>query len=467
MSDLSAQVQRAIELRGLFRRGQKVVVAVSGGVDSMVLLRVLWELSRANAWKLTVAHLNHRLRGRSSDADERLVRRVARELKLPAVVERAEVRGFARANGLSLELAARELRHRFLARAAVKVKAPSIAVAHHADDQLELFFLRLLRGSGSEGLSGMKWVGPSPANSRLQLVRPLLQQTKADLRRFAAENKVGFREDASNACLDIQRNRIRHELLPLLRKKYQVGLDKTVPRVMDIFGAEGELVSQIARDWLQRKRTDFNRQPVAVQRRCLQIQLWKLGIQPDYELVEQLRRSPNRAVSVQNGSNGRGALSPSHLWVRRDASGRVRSDTPKGFVFKPGGVELAFKGRAGEAVFDGVRIQWQVRMRPPLGFRRSKSRKREEFFDADKVGLQILLRHWQSGDRFQPIGMRNPLKLQDFLTNRKVPRPRRHSLLLGVTGAGEVFWVEDQRISERFKLTKDTIRCLQWRWQPL
>src|SRR5260370_33511651 len=121
----------------------------------MVLLHILYELSRQWGWELRVAHLNHQLRGSSSLADERLVRGTARALKLPLVVERADVRAFGKSQKVSVEMAARKLRHDFLARAAARHKIPSIALAHHADDQVELFFLRLLRGSGGEGLAGM------------------------------------------------------------------------------------------------------------------------------------------------------------------------------------------------------------------------------------------------------------------------------------------------------------------------
>src|SRR5439155_18233268 len=149
---------------------------------------------------------------------EGLVRRAAEKLRLTVLVERAEVRQFARAHKLSLEMAARKLRHDFLARAAAQKSIPTVALAHHADDQLELFFLRLLRGSGGEGLAGMKWRNRSPSNPQIELVRPLLDLPKAPLREFAIQKHIKFREDASNKCLDFRRNRIRHELLPLLRR---------------------------------------------------------------------------------------------------------------------------------------------------------------------------------------------------------------------------------------------------------
>src|SRR6266568_1406073 len=494
MSELLNRVGENVQRRQLFRRRQSILVAVSGGLDSIVLLHIVSDLARKNEWQLFVAHLNHQLRGRNSQADERLVRQIADRLDLPAVVERADVRTFASKHRLSLEMAGRTLRHDFLARMAAEMGIPSVALAHHADDQLELFFLRLLRGSGGEGSAGMKWRNPSPSNPEIELVRPLLDQPKAALREYAAQNKLRFRNDASNSCLDIQRNRIRHELLPLLRKRYQPGLDRTILRMMDIIGAEAELVAVLARDWLERQRsrigfhsfpksegqTPFEDLPLAVQRRCIQLQLLGQGIAVDYDLVEQLRLGPEKAVTVGQGKasrggegepprRGRGArargVTQVLLSALRDTKGIIHLRQSKPAEFNSNSKAVDLGERAGEVVFDGVRIRWRIELRNGNGQREAVARR--QFFDASKVGSRILLRHWQPGDRFQPIGMAHAVKLQDFFTNEKVPRSRRHDLIVAATAQGEVFWVEGMRISERFKLTKPVNRRLQWRWHRL
>ena len=518
MSDLLDRVEQRIRTRRLFRPGQPILVAVSGGVDSVVLLHVLDQLARKHQWRLTAAHFNHRLRGRSSDADERLVRRMAERLKVPMLTEGADVRAFARTQKLSLEMAARKLRHDFLARAAAQGRIHSVALAHHADDQLELFFLRLLRGSGGEGLGGMKWRNPSPSDPNIELVHPLLDQPKAVLLEYAAEQGIRYREDASNAALDFQRNRIRHELLPLLRGKYQPALERTISRVMDIVGEEAEFAAEAAREWLRRAaspktegrkpirgraRTAFDRLPVAVQRRCVQLQLLNLGIVPDFEMVEQLRTAVDKPVAVSTGAHrvheaGDGPLTPAlsssegervkrrkalvepalpgrdkrgtgtraaPLCAVRDRSGLVRLQAAEPEEFKSNAVDFELKGRAGEVEFDGARISWRIDL--PKGVGRPKGGVGRECFDADRVGSLVRLRHWQPGNRFQPIGMPCPVRLQDFFTNHKVARDRRRRLIVATTGAGEIFWVEGMRISERFKLTKGTIRRLQWRWKRL
>jgi tRNA(Ile)-lysidine synthase len=474
--DLLHHIEQSILRRRLFRDDQSILVAVSGGMDSMVLLRILHELSPKHHWKLAVAHLNHQLRGRSSDADERLVRQTAKKMQMRVVAQRADVKKFAQGHGLSLEMAARKLRHDFLARTAIQLRVATIALAHHADDQLELFFLRLFRGSGGEGLAGMKWRSPSPSDRQIDLVRPLLDLPKSDLGDYAAAKNVHFREDASNACLDFQRNRIRHELLPLLRRKYQPALHKTIPRLMEIVGSEAELVTQAARNWLPanvhtrgpstiepRSSTPFDSLPVAVQRRSIQLQLLGLGLDADYELIETLRLAAEQPVSIPNRTAA--GPPPVRHYLVRSLAGLVQLRPQPIAGFQANSLELELAAGQGQVVFDGVRISWRTEAKRgnQLPTRTSSC----EFFDAEKVGSQIQLRHWQRGDRFQPSGRSNSVKLQDFFTNEKIPRPQRHQLVVAAAGNNGLFWVEGLRISERFKLTKYTKRRLQWQWERI
>ncbi len=452
MTDLLAHVEQSILAQKLLSRGQGVVVAVSGGLDSMVLLHLLHQLAAKHRWKMVVAHFNHRLRGRSSDADERLVRYIAVSRGLPFVAGRGSVRARARATGQSLEMAARELRHAFLARTALERKCQSIALAHHANDQLELFFLRLLRGAGSDGLSGMKWRARSPADGRVQLIRPLLDAGKLDLAAFAREHNLRFREDASNASLDYLRNRIRHELLPNLESRYQPGLAKTVLRLMDILGAESEFITGAAEQWLAVGRQAFDTLSPAVQRRAVQLQLRKLGVAAEFQTIEWLRQRPNSPITFNPETS-----------VFRDKAGCVRVRGQAELGFRPDEMAVLLSAREGDASFGGLRFRWRIVA--SRSTKRGPGELRREYFDADKIGASITLRRWRPGDRFQPIGMFVPVKLQNWFTNQKIPAARRRELVLATTADGEVFWVEGQRISEPFKLTSATRRRLVWCWK--
>ncbi len=457
MSDLVNRVEKSILARRLLRRGQSVLVAVSGGLDSMVLLHLMARLSRTHGWRISVAHFNHQLRGRSSDVDERLVKRTAEKLGLPFFFERADVREHARNHKLSLEMAARNLRHDFLARTARQQKIRSIALAHHADDQVELFFLRMLRGAGGEGLAGMKWQSPSPRDPKIMLLRPLLDQSKVALQIYAKDERVPFREDATNTQLDIQRNRVRHELMPMLIKNYQPALAKVILRQMDILGAEAVFANDAAQDWLKRKRRPkFETLPLALQRRCLQLQLVQHGIMANFDLIEQIRENANGPVAINEA-----------LSVSRDADGQVQIRQFQRSSFNNERIELDLSSRSGEIAFAGARITWGIKQADSGIFRAPKPAVNCEYFDADKVGSSLVLRHWQPGDRFQPLGMAFPVKLQDLFTNQKVLRHKRHELIVGATAGVELFWVEGVRLAEHFKVDKSTIRLLKWRWQRL
>jgi tRNA(Ile)-lysidine synthase len=455
VGNLPERIEESIREKQLFHEGESALLAVSGGLDSMVLLHLLARLAPAHRWRISVAHFNHQLRGRSSDADERFVQQAAKKLALPFISGRADVRARATARGVSIEMAARELRHDFLARTARREGMRVVALAHHADDQVELFFLRLLRGAGAEGLSGMKWRNVSPADSGIALVRPLLSEPKSALKDWAAGESLKFREDATNAGLAIRRNRVRHELLPLLGKHYQPALAQVILRQMEILAAEGECMEAAARKWLQaERRSRFSALPVAIQRRCLQMQLAGGGVPANFELIEQLRAFENRPVVIRHNTA-----------VFRDATGLVHTVPAREPGFNSGQMRRRLAGRAGEFMFEKMRFMWEVGPLTAGTLRAVKKPVNCEYYDADKVGMAIRLRHWRPGDRFQPIGMGKAVKLQDLFTNRKIPRAERHRLMVAATAGGRLFWVEGLRLGELFKLEKNTVRGLKWCWE--
>ncbi len=424
----------------------------------MVLLHVLHHLSATQGWKLTVAHFNHQLRSAASDADEELVQATAGRLGLECISERGDVRAHQLKVKLSLEMVARGLRHRFFQETAGRLKIGTVALAHHADDQAELFLIRLLRGAGGQGLSGMKWRNPSPVSERLQLVRPLLDQTKAGLRAFARHRRIRFREDASNRSLAMLRNRIRGELLPLLASKYEPAVVPVILRTMEIIDAEARFAEQAAERWFRSKRpTSFARLDPAVQRQCVRLQLEALLVPHNFDLIERLRAVPDQPVSV---SRVRRVFRDQRGWVfRQDGAAEAAGFNPNETIF-----ELASDG--GGRRFDGVQLHWEIVARAGR-LPRFVPRPGQEWFDADKVGGFVCLRHWRAGDRFQPMGLEQSAKLQDLFTNLKVPQEKRRELLVAEGLRGQVIWVEGLRMAEQFKLDKATVRILKWRWRRL
>lgn len=451
--DVLSHVKASFAARGVLIPGERLVLAVSGGVDSMAMLSLLHRLAEAEKWPLVAAHFNHGLRGAESDGDEDFVRQAVAALGIPLLTERGEVRELQEQRKISLEMAARHLRHEFLARAARQSGSAKIVTGHHADDQVELFFVRLCRGAGVDGLGGMGWLTSSPADPQIQIARPLLDVPKRELEAYARDCGVRFRTDSSNRLLDPLRNRIRLRLLPLLTEECQPAIRETVWRTMAALRKEGELVSGLAEEWFESRSTGSWRSlPLALRRRCVAKQLQGLGVPASFDLIEALCGD---APALVNG--------PRDTQLRQDGEGNIRVKPKESSPSAPEPLTVLLAGDQGEFAFGPWLISWD-RRRGSAGVREGQEPGRE-YFDADKVGPQITVRGWLAGDRFQPIGMAKPVKLQDLFTNLKIPREQRHRLPIAATESGGIFWVPGLRMGDAYKLDKWTQRVLTWRWR--
>lgn len=449
---LPERVARFIDQAALVKPRARLLVALSGGVDSMVLLHLLTDLAQKRGWVLLVAHFNHRLRGRASAADARFVAATARRLGWKCVTGQGDVKSLARREGISIEMAARKLRHEFLAQNAIRERARTVMLAHHADDQVETLLLRLLRGAGGGGLSGMELAGNSPSDSRVRLIRPLLAERKSVLEAFAVEQGIAFREDASNSDDAIPRNRLRRHILPVLEREFGAGMGKSLLQSLAIIGAEADHAEQAAREWLANPGLRrFDALPLALQRQCLRLQLLEHKVFPEFALIERLRQSS----APQTAAGG--------VPIECDlATGRLKLLTCPTTTFSRKRRSMVLS-EPGDLEWGGLSIGWRFSgMRGR--FRRPRPKASEEVLDADRVGAGIVLRHWRPGDRFQPIGMPVAVKVQDLFVNARIPAAGRRQLVVATTAKGEIFWVEGLRVAEQFKLTPATSTRLHWRW---
>ncbi len=434
----------------------RLLVAVSGGLDSTLLLVLLHALRDKWRWDLQVAHFNHQLRGRDSMADERFVAGLARRLSLPFWVGRGDVEQEARERKVSLEVAARELRHAFLAGTAHQVRARRIILAHHADDQVELFFIRLLRGSGVSGLGGMRMMGVSPVDPGLRLVRPLLGFPRAELLAEARERRLKWREDGSNGGLDPLRNRVRRLLLPLLSDVARSNVLGVVGRTMEILRDESDLIEAELDWWCERlDGMGWGEMPVAVQRRILVRQLIANGVPPEFDLVERLRSEPDRSWSI--GRDRAVVLRP---------GGQLEVKKAVGVAFQEGERSFEIQGRTGCLEFGGRRVRWRIRSPRGVGDWRTHLRPGREVFDADRIGAKLILRYWRPGDRFAPLGLGKSAKLQDLFVSAKIPAGERRRRLVAQVEGGEIIWVEGLRIGESGQVKESTRRFLFWELLP-
>ena len=422
-----------------------VLVAVSGGADSMVLLHLL------RKHKIVVAHFNHQLRDAASDADQKLVEQTARELGAPFVSGQWEAdKKSIRQHGL--EKAARDARLVFLSRTARQHKCHWVAMGHHADDQVETFFWRLLRGAGGSGLGGMKQDAPFPGNPDLRISRPFLELRKSKILLHAETEGISYRKDESNADPTHLRNRIRNQLLPMLRNDFRAQTDSMLLQSMGLVGTDADCVKHLASQWLAAKSPQpFAKLHPAMQRQVIWHQLITHGVKPGHLLIESLRLYPGQARSINPAES---------IW--RDPSGTLHICKTDAKSYRDGAFEWVLNSGWNESVFGGAAIRCRTgnagRVAPVPGV---------EFFDAERVGPRVLLRHWQAGDRFQPIGLGRSAKLQDLFTNAKVASPAKRERVIACAENGEIFWVQGLRIGEMAKIRPQTKRVLEWHWMPV
>lgn len=449
-----ARLAQVIRDERLLPTKAKVLVAVSGGLDSMALLQALTRLRDTFGWRLEVAHFNHHLRGRAADADERFVRRQCATLGVPCHVGHwgaNEQLASVKLGGI--EQAARAARRAFLGATAASIAASHIAVAHHADDQVEHFFVRLLRGAGSQGLGGMRQRTKHGPPLHAWLVRPLLDFPRSEIAGWAKANGVKFREDASNRDSRFLRNRVRNDLLPYLRQDFSPATHRLVLRTMRGLADEADWLRAAAAEYLRtpgNERRPFAKCPLALQRHALVLQLERRQLKFDWELIEALRTTVDTTIT-----------GPGNHGLSRDPRGNVSVIEPQATSFDGMTRIVALGTSKGAFSFGPLAIKWSIqRRRKPDRFPPQR-----ELFDVARIGKSIQLRHWQAGDRFQPIGMNRPVKLQDLFTNAKVPPAERHRRTVATTDRGEIFWVEGLRIGERFKLNAATRQCLAWHWR--
>jgi tRNA(Ile)-lysidine synthase len=469
-SNITARVSRFIKVKHLFKPKETVVVAVSGGGDSVALLHILHQLSREGlGLQLHVAHLNHMIRGEEADADERFVRGLAPRLGLPASIQRRDVPGIRETVKGSLEEAARTIRYEFLGEVAGKVGARKIATGHTASDQAETMLQRVARGTGLRGLAGIpvrRKLGPS---SRIEVVRPLLGCWRQELRGFLGEKRRRWREDSSNQDTRILRNRLRLKVLPLLKRHLDPEIEtRLVALANSAAEVESYFVGQ-ARRLLRSQRMKGKASGVELSAR------W-LTSQP--ELMQ--RYILREVIESVSGS----LTSEKHITAAMELAGR---QPPSRLAQLPGNVEmtkeydrLIFQPPAGDA--GKSQAQWESELAVPgraelpdqefvieaelvgkkeLDLGRWKVHKGgfEEILDADKLRGRLRVRCRREGDRFWPLGAPGAKKLKQFFIDARVPVRLRASVPL-VTDDEKIIWVAGYRLSNQVAVDDGSKRLL-------
>ena len=439
MTDIAARVRRYVDRHQLWLTGGRVLAAVSGGSDSVSLLWILRELQDAGAVALTgVAHLNHQLRAHA-DRDEEFCRALAGRLAVPLVVGRVDVAALARAGRCSIEVAARRARYAFLDEVRVATSSDHVAVAHTRDDQAETVLMRLVRGAGTRGLRGVL-----PA--RGAVVRPLLDCGRDELRQFLAARSQTWVEDETNADLSHPRNRIRHELLPLLAARYRPSVDRVLARTADVAAHDDALLERLAghalaplltraATTLQLDAAGLRALPLALRRRAARQVLVLAGARrpPGHADIERLLDvcSTTGPAACQCTGLRVERFSVDAVLLRRDGALRAAAVLLEQVLPVPGSAALAQLG-------PGCRVDAVGPITREGGSGPSLYRVAVR---ADAVALPLLVRGRRPGDRIRPVGLGGTKTLQDLMVDRKVPRAERHCTPVVADANGEIVWV--------------------------
>jgi len=462
-------MQRTIAAQRLIAPGTHLLVAVSGGADSTALLLALHEVADPLRLRLGVAHLHHGLRGDEADGDAAFVEELAARLGCRCVVGRADVARRARARGVSVEMAAREARYRFLADHARTLGAGAVATAHQAGDQAETVLLKLARGSGPDALAG---IAPRTVVHGVPVVRPLLEVTRAQVEAFLRERHAAWREDATNRERTHLRNRVRHEILPTLAQRLNPDIVRVLCRTAGVLRDEhawldGLLAERLAACVDERGRlrvADVRDAPVAARRRVLRRWL-RNGGAPVRLLTFDTGEAADRLLCRRQGSGS--VPLPGGLRVRREYGVLVLEAAG---ADRPG---PAFRRRIalrGETLLSDPPLRVVTEVRP--GIRRDAGGQPGRLPAAaslrrDAVGRHhLVLRSWRPGDRIRPLGMQGSKKVQDIFVDGKVPAARRARIPLLECG-GRIAWIPGYRIARDFAVPDATTDALQIRIEPL
>lgn len=456
------RVVKTVRARGLFEPGQHLLVAISGGPDSVALLLLLHRLAARWRLRLTAVHFNYGLRGRESDDDQAFVMSLCESLRVPLHTVPLDVR--TRPKRVSLQAQAREVRYRVMAQLAEDLGVDRIAVGHTADDQAETILLWMLRGAGLTGLAGM------PAERDGKIVRPLYEARRREILAFLDATGHSYRQDSSNRKLIYTRNRIRHEVLPVLSRIAPTAIE-ALCRMGDLCREDerylASQVDQVSASLVQTgsdggytiHRQRLQAETPAMQRRVLR---------EVFRRVHSMRRAPSvatveavRRLLSSKGAGGGHAIGGVRIRLMRHA-----------LAIQPAGVALQQPGSKAICQVESVQvpsvIEWagtgqQIRVQegsPAEARRFVVSREWAMIVDADRVSQPLHLRSWRAGDRFVPSGMKGrSKKLQDYFVDLKIPSSERGRIPILEAPEG-IVGVIGYRPDERFQAQNSTRRCL-------
>jgi len=422
------KVQQFISEKSLFIREEKLILGISGGADSVCLMHVFLELG----YSFELAHCNFNLRGEESDADEYFVKDLAKEHQLKVHIKQFDTLVYAAENKISTQMAARDLRYAWFEKLRIKSKAKYLAIAHHANDDVETFFINLVRGSGLKGFLGIK-------EKNNAIVRPLLSVSRLEIEQYLKDRGLVFREDSSNASVKYLRNKIRHELIPLLAQM-NPSIQQTVKDEMRILNG----VAQIYASKVEEVRKDLTQEKNGI----VQLEISALlALNPLhsylYELLSAYGFYAVEAISkALQGQSGKQFFSSTHQLVvdRENIFISLLNKENEVFEITEKTISLVYP----------LEINFKVMADKTIIYDNNIAQ-----LDVEKLKFPLTLRKWKEGDKFMPLGMKKFKKLSDFFIDSKFSIIDKQEQWLLCSGV-DIVWVLGCRIDERYKLESNT-----------
>jgi len=439
--NLQQKVQNYIQKHQLFIEKQPILVGVSGGTDSVGLLHILISLG----YECIVAHCNFNLRTSESNRDEDFVRNLADSYNLPFYSVHFETNNYAKSNKLSIEMAARNLRYNWFKEMHIKTNSQAIAVAHHADDNIETLLINLVRGTGLRGLTGMK-----PINDKI--VRPMLCCTRLEIQNYLVEHGLKFVEDSSNQSNDYLRNQFRNKLLPLLTEinpTYRENLYKTISNLNGNFAIYQHAIELIRNYIIDNSANE------------IKLNIERLLEQVDVPTVLFELLSPYGFNNIQTEQIEKALKSESGKVFYSDSYCVLKNRNY--LIIKPKDIDknnYYSISQNDETIFNPIHLTIK-KIKLTATFKPSKLPTCIHI-DSRFVKFPVVLRHWKEGDYLYPFGMNQKMKLSDFFINQKLSVFQKKDCWLLIIDE-KIAWIVGQRLDNRFKVTEKTIEVIEFR----
>jgi tRNA(Ile)-lysidine synthase len=445
------RVVKFILNKKLIDAGDRILVALSGGADSVFLLEFLTKYKRRFNLELAAFHLNHNLRGKEAIIDEQFCKSLTVQKRILYFSASKNVKLFAKRNRMSLEEAGRELRYSEMLKIAKTYNYKKIATAHNADDNTETVLLNLIKGTGIKGLSGIP-------EKREKIIRPILVLSKREILDYLHSKKINYRTDSSNIENDYHRNYLRNEIIPLIKEKLNPQFDSAVFRTSDIIRGYSSIIDEQVNN-VVKKAIEYKQQKLIINLKHLEENDVRLYGDVVRKSVRKYFNEDLESANISELLNLIKAQTGSEIkFSNRIVAVKERDSiiiyVKKSYVRNTKQVEIKIGERK---QFEGKSVSISMFNSNKLSFYNTL---KKEYISKDNINSSFILRRWKDGDRFYPLGMKNSKKLSDFLTEQKVRSSEKKEQLV-LTNAGKIVWVVGIRIDERYKISAETKKVLE------